>query len=59
MCVKYVFEAYRMSNRYVIISDVQYTYIIYRDNRYNLPYRDYDMSFSYIDISSHSNLTSL
>ena len=32
-----------------------------RDNRYNLPYRDYDnfMSFSYIDISSHSNLTNL
>ena len=35
-------------------SDVQYNYIIYRDNRYNLLYCDYDMSISYIDISPHS-----
>ena len=26
----------------------------YRDNQYNLLYRDNDMSFSYIDISPHS-----
>ena len=37
----------------VINSDVQYIY------RVNLPYRDYDMSFSYIDISPQNNLTNL
>ena len=34
-------------------------HVVYCDNRYNLPYCDYDMSFSYIDILSHSNLTNL
>ena len=33
--------------------------VTYCDNRYNLPYRDNDMSFSCIDISPHSNLTNL
>ena len=36
-------------------SDVQYYVLSYRDNRYNLPYRDNDV-ISYIDISPHSNL---